>query len=244
LASIRHLNLAWIMRFMKRLGTGAAGLDELLGGGLQPHTAVLVTGGCGLGKTVFCLGFLAEGAENKEPGVLACFNESPAKMRAYAKGLGWDLAALEKKRLLLVVDAATARHGLSSQEEHVLTRFEFDDALNYVLSACAKTKAKRLAIDSLSSMPARVENRRNALFKLAASLEQAQVTAVLTAEPLGGDEGFVEEHVADTVLSLRRAGEKRLLQIKKHRGSAHSLHEHPYAIGLGGLAVEKAEFKL
>ncbi|OIO27479.1 hypothetical protein COX86_01840 [Candidatus Micrarchaeota archaeon CG_4_10_14_0_2_um_filter_60_11] len=230
---------------MKRVETGARGLDELLGGGLLHDTATLVTGACGTGKTVFCLGFLRKGAALHEPGVLACFNESPAKIRGYARSLGWDVAEAEKKRLLLLVDASSARSGFASGEEHVLTKYAFDDALNYVLAACAKVKAKRLAIDSLSTMLARSDDKRKALFMLSSALERARITAVLASEPLGGDgEGFVEEHLADTVIALKRCGEKRLLEIRKHRGSAHSMHEHAYKISEGGIAVDKAELTL
>ena len=43
------------------LGTGVAGLDTMLGGGLLPFSSTLVTGTPGSGKTVLGLSFLLEG---------------------------------------------------------------------------------------------------------------------------------------------------------------------------------------
>lgn len=225
---------------MKRLTTGAAGLDELIGGGLIQQTTTLVIGGCGTGKTVFCTGFVYAGVFEKENGVIACFNEPPKKLRENSKPFGWDLQSMEKKGRLLLVDASSARSGVASMEEHALRNLNFDDALHYILSACSKVNAKRLAIDSLSSMLASTDNPRTALSRLTSALEKAGVTSVLSAEPLGRDEGFVEEHLADAVISLKKREGSRFLEIRKMRGSPHSLYEHPYRISETGFAVDKA----
>ena len=225
---------------MKRLATGAAGLDELIGGGLPSQTTTLVVGACGTGKTVFCTGFVYAGVSRKENGVIACFNEPPRKLRDNSKPFGWDLRAMEKKGRLLLVDASSPRAGAASMEEHALRNLNFDDALHYILSACRKINAKRLAIDSLSSMLASTDNPRVALSRLTSALEKAGITSVLSAEPLGRTEGFVEEHLADAVIALKKREGTRFLEIRKMRGSPHSLYEHPYRISEMGLSVDKA----
>jgi circadian clock protein KaiC len=199
-----------------------------------------VVGACGTGKTVFCTGFVYAGTLQKENGVIACFNEPPRKLRDNSKPFGWDLRAMEKKGKLLLVDASSPRAGTTSLEEHSLRNLNFDDALHYILSACRKINAKRLAIDSLSSMLASTDNPRTALSRLTSTLEKAGITSVLSTEPLGRNEGFVEEHLADAVIVLKKREGTRLLEIKKMRGSPHSLYEHPYRISEMGIAVDKA----
>jgi circadian clock protein KaiC len=73
------------------LGTGVAGLDVMLGGGLLPRSSTLVMGTPGAGKTLLGLSFLLEGASRGERGLLAGFHETPADLAATAAGIGLDL---------------------------------------------------------------------------------------------------------------------------------------------------------
>jgi len=225
---------------MKRAETGAAGLDALLGGGLARHSVTLVTGESGTGKTVLCLSFLHRGALYREPGVLACFNEPPKKMRANAAAFGWNLAALEKSGRLALLDASGAHAGLNRGETHALKHTDFDAVLHGILETCSKIKAKRLVIDSLSSMLARVPDRRAALHRLANALEEEGITALVTSESMRRDEDYAEEQLADAVIALKRCDGGRFLEVKKARGSAHTLYTHPYRITESGFSVEKA----
>ena len=59
----------WCITEAKPVSTGAAGLDDILGGGLDPNRLYLVEGNPGSGKTTLALQFLLEGIEDRgEPG--------------------------------------------------------------------------------------------------------------------------------------------------------------------------------
>src|SRR6266567_9197985 len=73
------------------LSTGVAGVDELLGGGFYPGSAMLVAGPAGSGKSSLAIQFLVEGVQQGEPGVLAMFEETPRKYLEQATGFGIDL---------------------------------------------------------------------------------------------------------------------------------------------------------
>lgn len=73
------------------LGTGVAGLDTMLGGGLLPFSSTLVMGTPGSGKTVLGLSFLLEGAGRGERGLLAGFHETEPDLITTAARIGFDL---------------------------------------------------------------------------------------------------------------------------------------------------------
>lgn len=60
-----------------RAGTGIAGLDEILGGGLPRNPLYLVEGGTGAGKTTLGLQFLLAGAARGERALYPGFAETP-----------------------------------------------------------------------------------------------------------------------------------------------------------------------
>ena len=74
-----------------RMTTGIASLDELLGEGIPRGSSLLVGGVAGTGKTVLLLEFLYRGALAGEKGILFSFEETEERLRATARGLGWDL---------------------------------------------------------------------------------------------------------------------------------------------------------
>ncbi|MHB9092637.1 MAG: RAD55 family ATPase, partial [Chloroflexota bacterium] len=74
-----------------RASTGVRELDEMLGGGLPRESATLVAGQPGTGKTVLGLGFVAAGAKLGEPVLFYSLQESPSRLVARARQLGFDL---------------------------------------------------------------------------------------------------------------------------------------------------------
>jgi circadian clock protein KaiC len=80
---------------LEKAPTGIKGFDEISGGGLPRGRSTLVTGSAGVGKTIFGLLFLVNGAlEFQGPGVLLRFEESRPSIVQNASSLGFDLADL------------------------------------------------------------------------------------------------------------------------------------------------------
>jgi circadian clock protein KaiC len=62
---------------VKRLSTGIAALDEMMGGGVPEGDSLLIAGSSGTGKSLMATQFLAAGLRAGEPGIAAVFEERP-----------------------------------------------------------------------------------------------------------------------------------------------------------------------
>lgn len=221
---------------------------------------MLVSGACGTGKTILAMQFLYRGAkEFNEPGVFVTFDEMPDKLREDMLRFGWDVAELENKNKLAIVDATSAKASKPSNEKYSIPpgKTDVDYMFAEVLAAVEKTKAKRLAIDSIPAMAFQLDKpneTRGAILKLSYNIARSGLTAVITTEtderPLGSESMRfsrfgVEEYVADGVIVLSFLGVQkeanRTLYIRKMRGSTHATEINPMQITNKGIVVRKIE---
>lgn len=223
--------------------TGIKGFDEVTGGGLPRGRPTLVTGAAGSGKSLFGMEFLVRGArEFDEPGVLLSFEESAADIAANVASLGFDLAALQRERRL-VVDAFRV-----DPAEIVTTgAFDLDGLFLRLAGAVDEIGAKRVVVDTVEVLFTALGNEgivRGELGRLFRWMKDRGLTAVVTGER--GREGQltrfgIEEYVSDCVVVLdQRVSEDiatRRLRIAKYRGSAHHSDEYPFLITDRGLTV-------
>ena len=243
---------------MERVRTGIIGLDELLEGGFPAGRSMLVSGGCGTGKTTFGVQYVYAGAEKYgEPGIYVTLDERPSLIRQDCLNFGWDLKKLEEENMLQIIDGAIARIGLPSDEEFSLpsTGFDVDKLLIEILTSIKRYGAKRVVIDSIPALGFNLEGEhdvRKAILKLGYMLEKAGVTSILVSE-LGSKKGSfskygVEEYLVDGVIVLHYMGigmtSNRTLHIRKMRGTKHSEDLHPLEIGQRGIAIHRIEDEL
>ncbi len=225
---------------MERIATGIPGLDEMLGGGLFPETAVLVEGAAGTGKTTLGLQFVVNGATRfDEPGIVLTFEEFPRQFYHDAAAFGWDLRQLEQENRLRVI---------MSSPEVALTDIKNPDGL--LAQAVQATGARRILVDSLSHFTL-VERDPIALRQLAFTfvnaLKRLGLTALLTWERsplLGGDPNAGEfvTFLADGYIALRYVELDSVMQkailVLKLRGSSHARDIRQYQIMGDGLHIE------
>jgi len=85
------------------LKTYVPGVDVLIrGGGIPQGSAILVEGGPGSGKTIFCLTLLKEMCEKGKKVLYMSFEEREESLRKHIKMFGGDPEEYEKKGLLYV----------------------------------------------------------------------------------------------------------------------------------------------
>jgi circadian clock protein KaiC len=77
----------------KRLSTGIAGLDEMMGGGIPVGDSLVLAGPTGTGKTTFAMKVIAAGLAAGETAVIAIFEEHPDIYLQRAKSVDVDLRA-------------------------------------------------------------------------------------------------------------------------------------------------------
>ena len=86
----------------KYVKTGVPGFDALFERGIPRGSAILVAGGAGSGKTIFCLQTLAHHASNGKKCFYMSFEESNEKLKNHMKDFGWDAEKLIKSGKLKI----------------------------------------------------------------------------------------------------------------------------------------------
>ena len=216
----------------RRLLTGVATLDEMLGGGIPAGYSVLFSGPTGTGKTITSTSFLAAGAALGEKGVIASFEKSASRLR--------------NPKLVELVNAGhvsfVQRHAIDMPVEEVV-----DDLVDLI----KRTQATRVVIDSLSELtlylaPEDRANFREVAFRLLAALARTGATVIVT---LGMEDRFTDlrfSHsdisvLVDAVISTRYVeveGQlRKMISVVKVRGSDHSKDLRSFEITGKGLEI-------
>jgi KaiC/GvpD/RAD55 family RecA-like ATPase len=241
---------------LKRIKTGIFGLDELIEGGFPEGRSVLLTGGCGTGKTIFSMQFIFKGAlEMHEPGIYVTLDEWPDLIREDIMRFGWDIKKLEEENMVKIIDASVGKIGLPSDEEYSVsaTGFDMDKLLLEIMRVAKQIGAKRVVIDSVPALAFNFKDEnevRAAILKLSYLLGKLGTTSILVSEVSEGDNKFgkygVEEFVVDGVVILHYMGigtqSNRTLHIRKMRATKHSEDLHALSINSAkGISVSKID---
>ncbi len=245
---------------IERVQTGVYGLDELIEGGFPKGRTILVSGGTGAGKTIFGMQYLYRGAvEYGEPGVFVTLDERPELIRQDMTRFNWDIPKLEKKNMIAILDASSARAGFPSEEKYRIpdTSLDVDRLLLRIMQVVDEIGAKRLVLDSVAGLSAHIDSIheiRRTILKVNYMLMRTDVTAVITSEvpeqgftagPMQFSKYGVEEYVADGVIVLHYLGfgtsDTRTLYIRKMRGTRHAEEILPMHITQKGIVVRKPE---
>ena len=222
---------------MVKVPIGISGIDELIDGGLNPGSLILLTGTTGTGKTIFSLQYLYNGAKNGEAGVYVSFEEPIENIKENAKKLGFDFSKFEKEGKVLFVR---------------FDPFHAEDIYDLVESNVKKIGAKRVIIDSISALGLYVRDSseiRRTIFNISLLLRKLDCTSIIISEILPLQNSLsrfgVEEFVSDGIIVLYYLRSEsqfaRSLTIWKMRGSKHSQKLHPYSITDRGVIVYPKE---
>ncbi len=226
----------------KRALTGIEGFDTLTNG-LPRGRPTLLIGGPGCGKTIFALQSLVEGARRDgEPGIFVAFEERSKEIQKHAASFGWDVAALQRKKLFFLdahLDSGTVLGG----------PFDLSGLLAGIGAKARKMGARRIVFDGIDMLLSVLDDpaaERREMNRLHDWLYDSGLTSILTAKTVGPDQmlspgyGFVQ-FMADCVVSLghRLAGSvaTRHLRILKYRGGSPSTNEFPMAISSHGIEI-------
>jgi KaiC/GvpD/RAD55 family RecA-like ATPase len=245
---------------MARIHTGIYGLDEMLEGGFPEGRTILLSGGCGTGKTIFAMQYIYRGAlEYNEPGVFVTLDERPEMIRQDMLRFGWDIKKMEAKGKIAMVDAAASKIGVPSEEKFTLPQIglDVDRLIQRVLQVAEQIGAKRIAIDSIAGLGFHIDNEadiRRAILKINYMLTTSSVTALLTSEvpeqsfgagPMSFSKYGVEEYTADGVVVMHYLGigteSNRSLFVRKMRGTKHIEDIVPMEITSKGIVVKTPE---
>ena len=228
--------------------TGIEGFDEITNGGLPRGRTTLLEGGPGSGKTIMALQSLVNAARiENEPGIFVAFEESSERVTTNAAKFGWDLVALQNKKLFFL-DAQPTSDLIQSGV------FDLGGMLASVEAKAKEIKARRVVFDAIDVVLALLGDpmaERREVFRLHEWLLTRGFTAVITAKtgsyyqydpnaanrPQLGFMQFMVDCAVNLNHELVRGVSQRSLRIVKYRGSSFAENESPFLIGEAGLEV-------
>ena len=219
----------------ERCQTGVDKLDMILGPGIPWGSSLLIGGVAGTGKTVLSLEFIYRGALEGQKGILFSFEETDERLRAGAKGLGWDLDREIQRGMVEIVFIPQPDIMV---EEHLLMMQERIEAM----------QAKRVVIDSVSVFLHKVTDpqlSREKVFHLCSIVQNVGAVGFFPTDiPYGSNQVSrfgVEETVVDGVIILTATEEgverERYIEVYKLRNTAHLKGRHNMVIGKGGVTI-------
>lgn len=229
------------------LKVGVSRFDELIGDkGLERGSSVLISGGCGTGKTTFALQSLYYGAARGQKGVYISFEEEIEKIKEHMKkNFDWDFTALEKKGLIKFIQldpiqVARKVEAAGIKEKGALRIEVKPIELPFV--------PDRLVVDSLSALSIAFEeeeNYRKYIRQLFETLETYNsINFILTEteqNPIIYSRAGIEEFLADGVVVLYnikvRMHRENALEILKLRSSSHEKRLVPYRLTRRGFDI-------
>jgi circadian clock protein KaiC len=219
----------------KRLPSGIAELDNLLGGGLEEGTSTLLVGAAGTGKSTLAAQFAAATAANGDGAALFLFDETPLTLLTRCRELGVDLDTQENAGRVTIQQVDPAE----------LTPGELANAIRKRVEQGVKV----VIIDSLNGyLNAMPEERflTIQLHELLSYLGQQGVATIL----IGAHQGMIgtqmrtpvdASYLADAVIMLRyyeAHGEVReAISVVKKRGSQHERTIREFGLDSGRIRV-------
>lgn len=227
--------------------TGIEGLDNVLGGGIPRNNTVLLTGNCGTGKTSLSLEFLLHGALEGENGLYLSVTEPYEKLIANMIPYDFFTKELIKTGKLTFIDMSAIYERFGFNRDRMSIE-DVDLLVSAIGDLTRETKARRLVIDSITSVAYQVDSQeklRNLLIGLSKALSGLGATSLIISELTAADASYskygVEEAIADGVIlmgNLERNGDMlRTLQVIKMRGTSHSRAKYVLDLTTAGILL-------
>ncbi|MCC7571890.1 MAG: AAA family ATPase [Candidatus Methanofastidiosum sp.] len=238
----------------ERVKTGIKGLDELIGGGLPQSSSILLSGEAGTGKTIFSLQYIYSGAKDfGEAGIYVTFEEKPEELRREALQFGWDFKKYEDQKKIVILDAASLRVGVPTDENfYVKSDVDIKSLLSKLYEIAMDINAKRIVIDSLPAFffSEEPENMRDDIYMMGRVLTETKATSILITEIINGHgysrfgyeefitRGVITMHLVEGEKAMPRMAEyKRSIFIRKMRETNHKIKQYPFSISKEGIVV-------
>lgn len=228
---------------------GIPGFDELFRKGIPKGTTILVAGGPGTGKTIFCLQALRNAVQAGNPCLYITLEELPMRLRHHMREFGWGVDELEKSGFKIIQrDPFKIARTVEAMLESLKGRLP-SDLIDVTELVPKGPKPYMIVLDSISALESaftgRPESYRIYIEQLFRLFERIEATTFLITEteeaPTRFSRAGVEEFLADGVFVLYyfKVGDRRVrgIEVLKMRGVKHVGRIVPFQITDRGMEV-------
>ncbi len=250
----------------KWLHTGITGFDNLIKKGIPEGSNIIVAGGPGCGKTIFCLQTLYNLACEGHDCVYLSMEERPERLMTHMRSFGFDVKEIKNDPNQIILSAKNrGMMALKRLQPIVIARsveallekasgrlpLDIDVVLDFIPE---NFKPKLLALDSISaietSFSGKLEQYRIYIEQLFRYFEDLSLTTFFITEssdvPYKFSKTGVEDFLADGIFVFYNfQGETERLrgvEIIKLRGTSHSQRIAPVTITTEGIKVFSENF--
>lgn len=231
---------------VKQMKTGIQGIDEMLGGGVPRGSILLVSGGPGVGKTIFSLQYMMTAIQRGEPCVYVSLEESMQLKIRNAKAFGWDIQKLIDEDLVESLDLIMIplSQGVVEPVDRVKGKLRFSIE-SEIDKAVKRIGAKHIIIDPITSIlihETRSGKKRFLIGQLFNAIRDLNCSAIITAEGiLKPGEFYLERFLADGVILINKDIRDfkliKTIMIEKMRGIDFDAQPRRYVITSRGFQV-------
>lgn len=224
-----------------RISTGNVGIDDILGGGLDPNKMYLCEGRPGTGKTTMGMQFLLEGVRQGDRALYVALSESPAELQLVAHRHGWSLDGVEILELVSeeVLDPERELTVLHPAE------MELTETTRLILDKVEALDPARVVIDSLSELRLLAQGSlryRRQILAMKHFFANRRCTVILLDDQAAKEDDLQLHSISHGVLALEQlavdyGAQRRRLRILKMRGMEFRGGYHDFSIKKGGLEV-------
>lgn len=225
-----------------RVSTGSAGLDDILGGGLDPDRLYLYEGRPGTGKTTIALQFLLRGVEKGERVLFVSLSETERELELVAERHGWSLDGVD---IFELVPAETTLDPAQQVTVFHPAEMELSETINQIFQRVEQVDPARIVLDSLSELRLLAQNPlryRRQVLALKHFFARRRCTVIVLDDLTSAQNDLQLHSIAHGVVLLEQlaidyGAERRRLRVVKMRGIQFRGGFHDFTIESGGLRI-------